>query len=59
MFQNKRDEFLNSGWTADDDPIPHYVKVNGAKLSLAIKPEGCWDITDKRHLIVCNLLMYS
>ena len=50
---------LNSEWIADDNPIPHNVEVNGAKLSLEVKPKGCWDITDDNQLNVCNLLMYS
>ena len=53
-----RKNLLKYEWIADDNPIPHNLVVNGTDVSLEIKPFGCWNITDKTQLNVCNLLMY-
>ena len=58
MFQND-EKMLKNGWIADDNPIPHKLVVNGTDVSFDVQPKGCCNITDKRQIIVYNLLIYS
>ena len=50
---------LKTEWIVDDNPIPHKLVVNRTDVSLEVQPKGCCNITDKRQIIVCNLLIYS
>ena len=50
---------MKKGWIADNNLIPHKLVAKGTDVSLKIKPFGCWNITDKNQLKVCNLLILS
>ena len=49
---------MKKGFIADDNPIRHKLVVNGTDVSLEVRPQGCWNVIDKKELNVCNLLMY-